>query len=128
MSFRKTCLGVIVGCCVGAVLALPQSVGAGEKPTRYDKQTMREPKLIHKVAPKYPEDAKKEGVQGIVVLEAVIAEDGSVRETSVQEGEDARLVEAARAAVLQWRYEPLVDDDGKPIEVLFTVTINFKLS
>jgi protein TonB len=89
---------------------------------------MSEPKVIHKVAPRYPEEAKKEGVEGSVVLEAVIAEDGAVRETRVVKGEDSRLADAARTAVGQWRFEPVRDEDGDPVAILFTVTIRFALS
>jgi TonB family protein len=126
MIDRKTVL-------VGTLAFFMAGIGAatlhaGEEPARYDEQTMSEPRAIHKVAPQYPEDAKKEGVQGVVVLDAVIAEDGSVRETRVQKGEDARLVDAARAAVGQWRYEPVRDENGEPMELLFTVTIRFALS
>jgi protein TonB len=121
---RTVLMATLVGVLVGPGAATSR---AGE-PVRYDPATMSEPKVIHKVAPHYPEDAKEEGVQGVVILDAVIAEDGSIRETRVVEGEDARLVEAAQAAVGQWRYEPVRDEDGKPMELLFTVTINFKLS
>jgi protein TonB len=105
------------------------SLGAAKKaePVRFDKATMSMPKLIHKVAPKYPQEAKKEGIEGTIVIDAVIAEDGHVRETRVKRGGDTRLVEAARNAVGQWRYKPVRDDNGEPQEVLFTVTIRFAL-
>jgi outer membrane biosynthesis protein TonB len=47
---------------------------------------------------RYPDNARKEGVQGIVVLDAVIGADGRIRETRVVKGEDARLVDVARVA------------------------------
>lgn len=108
---------------VGAATVL-----AGAEPVRYDPETMSEPKVIHKVAPQYPEEAKKDKAQGTVILDAVIAEDGSIRETRVVQGEDGRLVEAARTAVDQWRYEPVRDESGKPMALLFTITIRFALS
>ena len=40
---------------------------------------------------------------------------------------DARLAEAALAAVKQWQYEPILKD-GKPVEFKATVTVNFKLA
>jgi len=125
MIDRKT---VLVGSVVAVIAGLGAATLQAGEPVRFDKTTMSEPKVIHKVAPQYPEDAKKEGVQGVVILDAVIAEDGTVRETRVVQGEDARLVEAARAAVGQWRYEPVRDEDGEPMELLFTVTIRFALS
>jgi len=125
MIDRKTAL---VGILVAAVAGLGAATLRAGEPVRYDKTTMSEPKVVHKVAPQYPEDAKKERVQGVVVLDAVIAEDGTIRETRVVQGEDARLIEAARTAVGQWRYEPVQDEDGKPLELIFTVTIRFALS
>ena len=116
-----TLVWVLAG--VGAATLL-----AGEEPVRYDPETMSEPRVTQKVAPKYPEEAKKEKVQGTVILDAVIAEDGGIRETRVVQGEDGRLVEAARTAVDQWRYEPVRDANGQPMELIFTVTIRFALS
>ena len=116
-----------VGLAVAGLCAGLLGAGDGAGPVRYDEQTMSKPTKIHHVTPTYPKDAREEGVQGVVVLDAVIAEDGSVRETRAQKGEDARLVTAAQNAVGQWRFEPVRDRSGKPLEVLFTVTIRFKL-
>ena len=125
MKDRET---LLVTTLVAAVTVLGAATLLAEEPVRYDETTMSEPKVIHKVAPQYPKDAKEEGVQGDVVVEAVIAEDGSVRETHAVQGEDSRLVEAALAAVGQWRFEPVRDEDGEPVSVRFKVTIRFKLS
>jgi hypothetical protein len=105
------------------------------------------PKLVHQVKPAYPEDAKKEGVQGLYVIAIVIGEDGAIKEAHVAasaatkerleqlktkdgrfagtEG-DARLAAAALDAVKQWRYEPILVG-GKPADLNATVTVNFKL-
>jgi len=40
---------------------------------------------------------------------------------------DARLTEAAAAAAGQWKFEPARNGEGKPVAVLYTVTIAFKL-
>jgi len=115
--------------CFGVVVLWAPGAAAGEDggPVRYDKKTMDEPVLIHKVAPQYPKEAKDEGVQGTVVVEAKIGRDGHVVETRVVEDPDPRLSEAACHAVGQWRYEPILDEDGQPLEVLFTVTVRFSL-
>ena len=118
----------IVACVVAGLWVAPLCLGSEGEPVRYDDQTMSEPNKIHHVTPTYPKEAKEEGVQGDVVLDAVIAEDGSDRETRVLKGEDARLVAAAQSAVGQWRYEPVRDAKGKPMEVVFTVTIRFVLA
>jgi TonB family protein len=116
-----------LACLVAGLAAAPLAAGEQGQPARYDKTTMKEPKLVQKVPPQYPPDAKREGVEGTVILDAVIAKDGSVRETRVKQQADARLVSAARAAVEQWRYEPVRDPKGEPIEVIFSVTVLFKL-
>jgi protein TonB len=125
MIDRRT---VLVAALVGVAVGLGATVARAGEPVPYDEATMSEPKVIHKVAPQYPKDAKEEGVQGDVVVEAVIAEDGAVRETQAVTGEDSRLVEAARTAVGQWRFEPVRDQSGEPVAVRFKVTIRFKLS
>jgi TonB family protein len=127
MIDRVRLLGGIVTLFLVALCAAPPSADAGAEPVRYDAQTMSQPKVIHKVTPTYPKEAKEEGVEGIVILDTVLTEEGVVRETRVVEGEDARLVDAARSAVGQWRYEPALDESGEPLAVIFTVTIRFML-
>lgn len=84
-----------------------------------------EPKVLKKVAPVYPEEARKQGLDGEVIVEATIDEVGKVKEVKVLRGVDG-LNQAALDAVKQWTYEPVVVD-GKPKAVKFTVTIRFKL-
>jgi outer membrane biosynthesis protein TonB len=50
-----------------------------------------------------------------------------VAETRLVKDPDPRLSKAARHAVGQWRYKPVLDADGQPLEVLFTVTLRFAL-
>jgi TonB family protein len=84
--------------------------------------------LISKVNPAYPADARAEGVEGTVLLRAVIAKDGSLLHvTSLSNGVDPRLVSAARAAVPLWRYEP-AHLNGEPIEVVTTIAVTFRLN
>ena len=87
----------------------------------------KEPRLVHKVDPVYPEDAKRDKVEGPVVLEIRVGEDGAVSAARVKSGH-RRLGEAAVAAVRQWRYEPILGPEGKPVEVSMTITVNFRLS
>jgi protein TonB len=123
MSNRVWLSSLGLACLVVGLTAAPLRAGTPGEPS----QGLKEPTLVHKVAPTYPPDAKKEGVEGVVVLNAVIAKDGSVRETSVKQAADNRLVEAARAAVAQWRYEPVRDKKGQVVEATITVNIRFRL-
>ena len=78
--------------------------------------------------PSYPLDCKAEGVEGTVVLRAVIGTDGSVLNLQqVNELVDKRLVAAATEAVKQWRYQPTFLN-GQPVEVITEVQVNFVLA
>jgi TonB family protein len=87
---------------------------------------IKEPKKIVNVAPIYPEAARRERVQGVVILEATISTSGCIRELRVLQG--VRMLNAAALrAVMRWRYTPTLLD-GEPVPVIMTVTVNFRLS
>jgi TonB family protein len=85
-------------------------------------------KLISKVNPAYPADAQAEGVEGTVLLKAIVSKDGSLLSVkSVSNGVDPRLVSAALAAVPLWRYQPALLN-GEPVEVITTIDVTFRLN
>jgi TonB family protein len=85
-----------------------------------------EPKVVKKVMPVYPAEARTARIQGRVELETTITETGEVRDIKVLQG-IPDLNQAAIDAVGQWRYEPVRGDDGKPVAVKLVITINFRL-
>jgi TonB family protein len=89
---------------------------------------LQAPKLLSMVKPAYPAAAKRAGVEGTVVLHAVIGMEGSPLSLRVMNSRiDPELARAAVEAVSQWRYSPTLLN-GQPIEVDTTITVNFKLS
>lgn len=85
------------------------------------------PRVVHKVQPGYTEEARAERLQGVVIVRAVIAEDGSVEEVEALKELPLGLTESAVEAVKQWRFEPATLD-GEPIAVYYNLTINFRLT
>jgi TonB family protein len=86
-------------------------------------------KVITEIRPVYPEELQREGVEGVVVLDAVILTDGSLGNLRLANDlveVDPRLVSAATEAVRFWRYEPTLLN-GVPVEVVTTITLNFRL-
>ncbi len=83
-------------------------------------------RLLTKVPPKYPPDAKKARIQGKVVLEAVIGKTGDVENLKVISG-PKELQQSALDAVRQWTYKPVLWK-GAPIEVKTTVNVVYSLS
>jgi TonB family protein len=75
--------------------------------------------------PTYPEIARKSGIEGTVRLQVRLTQDGRLEVQKLLEG-DTILAEAAIAALKQWRGKP-VWMDGKPVDVISTVTFRFKL-
>jgi TonB family protein len=87
------------------------------------------PRIVNKVEPAYPEAARKNQVSGHVVLEVVLDRDGIPRAPTVASMSPGceELAAAAVEAVLRWRYAPAMLH-GRPVPVLFTVTVHFKLA
>lgn len=95
---------------------------------RVDEKGITTPKVLRSVPPTYPEAARKAGVTGTVVLQALVDEQGVVQQVEVLRSLEKGCTDAAVQAVRQWRYEPArFAKSGKPVAVFFTVTINFKL-
>jgi protein TonB len=82
--------------------------------------------LIKKVPPEYPAEARKQHVQGQVLLKARISDEGDVLELVLISGDPA-LAPAAIDAVRQWKYKPYFLN-GEPVEVETQVHVNFVLS
>jgi len=101
-----------------------QAVVAGSA-LRVSAETMGT-RIVTKVDPIYPEAARKTGTEGLVVLDAVIAPDGSVKKLRPVSGPDV-LVQSAAAAVGAWKFEPYLSS-GRPVEVETTVAIEFRLN
>jgi TonB family protein len=93
--------------------------GIIEDPDEFQKRLVNFPK------PSYPALAQRAGLQGIVKLQVRVKQDGSVEVQKLLEGDPA-LADAAITAVKQWRAKP-ASMNGKPVDVISTVTFNFQL-
>jgi len=84
-------------------------------------------KLILMARPQYPADLQRLGIQGAVVMRAVISTTGGLLNVeAVNSDVDARLVAAALDAVRIWKYQPTLLN-GQPVEVATTITVDFQL-
>jgi len=84
-----------------------------------------EANLIEKVEPVYPPLAKSARVSGTVEFTAIIGEDGTIQNLQLVRGHPL-LVNAAKEAVLQWKYRPVLLN-GQPVAVVTSVVVNFVL-
>jgi len=80
--------------------------------------------LLHKVEPVYSEAARRANLQGVVVLDAVIAADGSVVSLHPLSGPDG-LASAAMDAARWWRFRPY-RVQGEPAVVETSLAVEFR--
>lgn len=82
-------------------------------------------RIISKVAPVYPKEAREIRLSGTVKLHVLIGTDGSVTQVQLINGHPA-LVQSAIDAVRQWRYKATTLN-GKPVEVDTVVDVIYSL-
>lgn len=83
-------------------------------------------KIIYRVPPIYPTQARAAHIEGTAVFSAIVGKDGSIVSMQTISGHPL-LTRAALEVVPKWRYQPTLRD-GEPVEVATTITVTFKLS
>ena len=86
--------------------------------------TIQQPALVHRVEPVYPGLAVSARIEGTVILEAIVDEEGRVESLKVLRSLGV-LDRAALEAVRQWRYSPVLLN-GRPEKFILTVVVTFK--
>jgi TonB family protein len=84
------------------------------------------PKVIHKVNPVYPEEAREAKLTGQVVCQVVVSTKGAPTELEILSATDEIFVQPTIDAIKQWRFEPATMH-GKPVEVWYQLETNFSL-
>src|ERR1700758_3913526 len=102
-------------------IAMPHGVGS-QKPPAKDLVLGR---LVRKVSPSYPVEAKQQGIEGTVRLHAVIGADGNIQSVQPVSGPEP-LVAAAVTAVREWRYGPTLFE-GRRVPVHDDISFVFRL-
>ena len=85
-----------------------------------------QPEELDRVIPRYPPAARRNGVAGAVVVRGIVRRDGTIDNVEVIRDLPYGLGEEARRAVSRWRFRPATFR-GEPIDVYYTVTVNFRL-
>jgi protein TonB len=95
------------------------------KPMPGENGALSGPAPLSKVDPAYPPDLVRDGIEGTVVLYAVVNVDGSVSNVKVLNSVNERLDANAEKALMRWRFQPGTKN-GKPVGVEMTVRIPFR--
>ncbi len=86
-----------------------------------------QPEETDRVVPRYPILARRSNVAGAVVVRGIVRRDGTIDNVEIIKDLPLGLGEAAREAVQQWHFRPATYR-GEPIDVYYTVTVNFRLT
>jgi len=84
----------------------------------------RKAKLIYKVEPEYPDDARARKIEGSVQLGLTIDHDGEPQNIQIKRSLDPSLDQAAVDAIRKWRFEPAMKN-GQPVSMWVVVEIYF---
>jgi periplasmic protein TonB len=88
-------------------------------------QTKAEPPVpVRTVAPDYPDELRREGVSGLVMVKVTIDEQGNVTETTVEKSSNAAFEKPAVAALKKWKFKP-AKQDGAPVAIKVSIPIKF---
>jgi TonB family protein len=99
---------------VALSLCLSGSLLAQKEPTT----SSAERKVTSRVAPSYPELAKRMHLQGVVKVEVIVRPNGAVKSTRVLGGNPV-LVDSATEAVKQWKFEPGSNETTELVQLTF---------
>ena len=92
----------------------------------YPSQLDKEPRILRKVPPRYPSDAKRQGLTGWVLIRCLVDKDGLATEISAVESDPPDALDifgpSAVDAVKKWRFSPgEIGGDPVPTRVAFRV-------
>ncbi|MEL7060159.1 MAG: energy transducer TonB [Acidobacteriota bacterium] len=87
---------------------------------------VKKPEKISTPQPRYTEIARKARIQGVVIVQAIINKQGDVTNVKVLKGLPMGLDQEAVKAIKSWKFKPATLN-GKPVEVYYNLTVNFRL-
>jgi protein TonB len=117
--------GVVGGVQGGVIGGVIGGSGSGPIPVG---QVANPPLLLSRVVPEYPQLARRRGIEGLVVLEAILDHQGKIEDEIKVLQSVPLLDEAAIQAVRQWRFKPARDQHGRAVRVILEVPIRFVLN
>ncbi len=87
---------------------------------------VKAPISISRVEPQYTEVARKARIEGMVIIEAIIDQNGNVTDARILKGLPLGLDQGALDAVKRWKFRPGTLN-GQPVPVIWTLTVNYRL-
>jgi protein TonB len=111
---------------VGDIHGTPEPVPPAVDGPVYLTPEMSRPRPLQPIQPRYTEPARRAGVQGTVIVEAIIDEKGHATNVRVVRGLPMGLDRSAVEAIQQVTFQPAMRG-GRPVKVYFNLTVNFTI-
>ena len=109
---------------LAAALAAAMALSAADGLVRLN--AVPESKIVHKVQPRYPPDARDARIEGVVRVSVLIGKNGHVQDVQLISGHPL-LAPAALQAARRWVFEPF-QTEGKPVRATTILEFPFTLS
>ncbi len=88
-------------------------------------QSKTEPPVpVRTVAPEYPDELRREGVSGLVMVKCSIDVQGNVSEAEVEKSSNAAFEKPAVTAIKKWKFKP-AKQDGAPVAIKVSIPVKF---
>jgi len=87
---------------------------------------VKPPEKLNAPQPQYTEIARKARIQGVVIVQAIVDKNGDVTNVKVLKGLPMGLEDEAVKAIKRWKFKPATLN-GKPVDVYYNLTVNFRL-
>jgi TonB family protein len=107
-------------------LLLPLAAFQAEEAHKMGEPGLSAPKLVSRTEPQYTQEAKDGKIEGTVVVGLEVNTEGKAQNLYIIRSLDKGLDEEAIAAIKQWTFQP-GEKDGKPVTVVATIEVNFRL-
>jgi|EndMetStandDraft_4_1072995.scaffolds.fasta_scaffold587877_1 protein TonB len=87
-------------------------------------ETKEPPVPVRTVAPDYPDELRRDGVSGIVMVKCTIDVQGNVVDPEVEKSSNGAFDKPALAALKKWKFKP-AKQDGAPVAIKVSIPIKF---
>ena len=104
-----------------------QHPGGSDRPNPPRGTSFGTPTCDYCPSPPYTQEARSAQVQGSVLLSLTVLPDGKTADIHVERGLGYGLDESAVNTVKKWRFKPVLGSDGRPVAVMFSVQVVFRL-
>lgn len=102
--------------------------GSSNQPAQAPGQAVKLPYITYSTTPPYPNEARKNGIEGTVRIKVLIDTTGKVTSASIISSSGSSLLDqAALQAVYRWRFSPARDANGQKVQCYVNIPVIYRI-